>query len=372
VPKIAAITRTSILTAALCITAAMIAAAPASAQKRYIPNDRQSPRAQPPNRGRVPDHRPHPQQHPDDHDHNAHPNKQLRPDPAYRDRLPECWRAVPQRGLESAANAARRDAFFQLQRRILALRFSPSSRVADVARDDPHFADALARPFPGLVIEEPAYLPDTVCAIRLVIPVRSVIDYLKDLGRRYGTGPFRPSAFDGIRSFAESDPIVLVGRGAPGLDDLHHPDLKRPVWISETRVVKGRGSQPRSHYGTAAGKLFALRRAKDDARRQLIDAVRQLPIAFPEANTIGAHCDRRPGLHRDFNAWIENVEVIDTAWSDHGDCVVVMKADLIGLWDLINPPAYRSLNPDPFDRLPQDRRPHDRPQRTTRPTLERR
>jgi len=241
----------------------------------------------------------------------------------------------------SAAEAAHRDAMSRLATRIESLRMGHGVNVAAFIRSNRDIEAAMWDRLSGISVSKPRYTINQICVVKATVSIKNVIGGLKQLNALFGNGRFGQHDFTLIADLNGIDSIVVIGQGVPLV--LHsrpldpHRLVGPPEWTNQVYRVSGRGRVPPSRRGSAAGRLIAANRARIDARQQLAEYVRSLPLDVFGLLTVGHRIDDRPDLAVQFSRWLGSVRTIRTSWGHDHRAVVVIEADFTSLWQWITP-----------------------------------
>ncbi len=172
--------------------------------------------------------------------------------------------------------------------------------------------------------------------------VHDVIARLKVLNRKYGRGQFRSRDFDAIASLNDVEHIVALGQGVPSLSQVGWRRTagagEPPKWVSQrlnSTCVGKRSSATRRH---ARQKVMAVSRGRKLALRQLAADARKLKLIGPTRLTVRALLEDRLELAEAFDEWVQGARTVKIEWSDTGDAIVEIEADLGDLWEIVAPP----------------------------------
>lgn len=252
------------------------------------------------------------------------------------------WEGVSSRGFLHAADAARQDAIERLAKRVETLRLSRTRLAVGFTKTSPAITDGLCEAYAGVTLSQPKYTLDQICTVRARVAVGHVIARLKVLNRKYGRGQFRDRDFDAIASLNDVGYLVAVGQGVPALSQLGWRRAagaaEPPKWVSRKLNSTCVGKRSTATRRQARHKVMAVSSGRKLALRQLAADARKLKFIGPTRLTVGELLEDRLELAEAFDEWVRRSRTVKIEWSDTGDAIVEIEADLADLWEIVAPP----------------------------------
>lgn len=259
------------------------------------------------------------------------------PDGRPRDSRPG-WRQCSPEQIVQTRDAAQQDVRRRLLDRIALMRLEGDERMRAVLSRFPRFREALARQVDTVALGDPAFEPDGVCRLRLVISlddVRALVQGAAALSRE----PELPGGIADLTDPRGEDPIVIHGFAVPPpyvppptrTRLLADPD--RPAWADGFRSAKGAGAPPAGAQDERARRDLALKTARIEAARLLWLEIEKLPLRGGTVGDLLAGHPRRAEIAAQID--LRMVPVSSPSFDAAGQATVTLGISLESLWTIV-------------------------------------
>jgi len=174
-----------------------------------------------------------------------------------------------------AQRAARVDAIRKLSERINGLQISSETYVKDFVTESDEIRTAMSAFLNGMREKSVKYDEDGTCSVTMEVTIETVVTTLTEIRDRYYKGSkFKGTDFQKITQTAERKVLTETGNGAP-----------RQEWYGEDPIVVTKEDITSTDYMSSAakaywlanvqpaGRLGAVRAARVDAQRRLVERI---------------------------------------------------------------------------------------------------